>query len=196
MKKSIYILFIFITVLVLTQIFILTDRKELKSTLESGKLQSGILYHAFINSVMTDGCILNDITVSKSQGQPFLLFDSLAFPALIIGIPLSEDICGSCVDYAVNTVSNFFPDFSNNERIVVLSHVSDPNVKERVYRKSVYRYLSDSCQLGLRGMIISKPFYVIIDKDKKANMFFVPNSLMPDLTKQYLAIVRKRYFYW
>ncbi|MDR2037253.1 MAG: hypothetical protein LBQ60_04950 [Bacteroidales bacterium] len=172
----------------------MSTRKNITEKVETADLQNVILYNSFLFSMVNDGKDLNNLEVYTDSKNKFFLFDSIRTSTLMICIPPSEDICSSCIDYAVNSVKDFFPDFSSNGNIIIFSHTIDSRIKNRIHEKKIYRCFSDDCILGLTNNIENKPFYIITDTDRKANMFFVPNSLMPELTSRYLKIVSDRYF--
>ncbi len=197
-KKTIYTL---IAVCVLSiiglQIFVLSQssaaEKRAQTYLEAIKMQGEILYRDFKYSMINAGNLMENNRVYTDPNASFFLFDSINAPALMICVPESNQ-CSSCIDNAVNSVRDFFPDFSRNNRIILFSQISGSRLSSRVSRKHIYRCVSDSCNLGIINSEEQKPFYVVVHPDRRMSMFFIPDVLMPDLTKQYLNMIKEKYF--
>ncbi len=195
-KDVIIIILGLILVFLIVQIFVLRNGNSQMSDVdpESTRLQREILYESFIYSTTNEGSIIGNIEVYEDSDKPFFLFDSISLPILMIVMPPTEDICNSCINYAVHSVKYFFPDFLDNKRVIVFSHKLNSRIKSQMDRKKMYYCVSDSCKLGLIHGQASKPFYVVLNPDRKASMFFTPNNLMPELTDRYLKIVKEKYF--
>jgi len=165
-----------------------------KPSLESATLQSNILYNSFMFAIMNDGINLeklrNIIVERNNKNIP----TNINKPFFIIYIPYSGGGCSSCIDYAINSVKEFFDDFSENDQFIIISQGKNPYVNSRNYRKPILHDVEDSYGLHLINNSENKPFYFILGDNSEASIFFAPNASMPDLTKRYLTIVMNRYF--
>lgn len=56
----------------------------------------------------------------------------ITYPGLLICIPETENVCMSCVDYAITSVREVFPDFEKNQSIGIVSFGYNLNLKERI----------------------------------------------------------------
>ena len=198
-RKIVVITSTLLVLLFLSQLFVLkrstsSNSNKRMTSLESCTLQNAILYNSFMFAMMNDGVKLERLQEITTEWNGKVIPININKPVLIIFVPLSDDICSSCVNYAINSVRDSFDDFSKNDRIFLLAQGRNPILKSRVYNKPIYHEIPDSYILNLITTPEKKPFYFVVDDNMEASMFFVPNSLMPELTEKYLKLVAKRYF--
>ena len=199
-RKTLSIIFTFIALLlVLSQVFVFRSSKssipkEILTLLESKSLQNAVLFHSFMFSMANEGIQLDGIQTITSEKDETGIQINRHESYFVIFVPLSEDVCSSCIDHAINSVREFFDDFSSNDRFILLAQGTNPLLNSRVYNKHIYTDFPDTFILNIKYNTEKKPFYFVLKDNMEASMFFVPNFLMPELTERYLNIISKKYF--
>jgi len=191
-------LFIFTIIIILSIIIIIknyklsinvTNLSNETSILHNELLKNSLEFNLMNDCIKMEGIkdflINRDINIISAKNNEYIF---------AIYIPLSMDNCSSCINYAINTVKDAFNDFSENKRIVILGQGRNPYLNSRIYKKTIYHEVPDSIGFNSIYNPESKPFYFILNSDMNASMFFIPNSIMTDLTDQYLSIIQKRFF--
>ena len=174
-------------------IFKIRVNRDQNQLYEPTGLQRAVLYESFMFSNINADKIIENILVYPRSGQPFFLCDSIYAPTLVICVPHSTETCITCIDDIINSVQEVFENFSQNQRIMILAHKDEVRLNSRVIKKPIFRYISDDWLNSFENKQ-NKPFYFIVDSDRKMSMFFMPNSIMRDLTTRYLTIVENKYF--
>ena len=189
------IAFLSICVIVLHLFFLFKIRanKRQDQPNESIRVQNRALYDSFLFTNTNADKLMENILVYSRMDQTFFLCDSIHSYTLVICVPPSQDICVSCIDHIIHSAQGVFDDFSQNKRIIILTHKDEPRLNSRVIKKPIFRYLYDDWLSAVEHRK-SNPFYFVVDVDRKMSMFFMPNNYMPDLTTQYLNLVKKKYF--
>ena len=189
---------ILVLLLILSQAYVVKRAKSIPASimtsLESATIQSAVLYNSLMFSMLNAGIQLDGIQsiASESDGKFIQINKNETY--FVIFVPLSEDICNSCVDYAINSVREFFDDFSESDRFILLAQGRNPVLRSRVYNKQIYHDIPDTLALNLINNPENKPFYFVLNDNMEASMFFIPNALMPELTDKYLDIILKKHF--
>lgn len=109
-------------------------------------------------------------------------------PKLVLG--LNQNMCRPCVEAVFNDVKEFFPDFEINPNILCIADI-EQRFKDNYYGKEVISFhKKDDFPLY---EIETKPYFFILDKDLCVKMLFITDITSPELTKEYLKIIKKRY---
>lgn len=126
---------------------------------------------------------------SLRRGQDSLtLAQAVSFPCLLIYIPEADNVCMSCVDYAISSVKKVFSDFEKRTDIGIISQAYNPDLKERIINKKVY-FLQDKRALISVYNEFNNPLYLVINKEYQVVSSFVPNANFDNLTRSYLSKV-------
>ena len=112
-------------------------------------------------------------------------------PVLIYRFSLFN--CSPCVNFTLDKLKEHFPDFSTNNRIMLIYDDENMRISESMFGKNIY-VTKDRYSLGLPMEKINIPFMFILDEDLITKQFFVPEKGMPSLTDEYLSIIKMRYF--
>ncbi|MFT3737654.1 MAG: hypothetical protein QM786_02750 [Breznakibacter sp.] len=101
--------------------------------------------------------------------------------------------CSVCVIFALDKIKEHLSGYEGTNRIIYIydeERLKQPNITPKANT-----YLSQNRQvLGLPMEQKNNPFFFLLTKDMKADLFFVPEKSMPTLTDEYLKIVKKRFF--
>ncbi len=109
-------------------------------------------------------------------------------PKLVLG--LNQNMCRPCVEAVFNDIKEFFPDFETNPNILCIADI-EQRFKDNYYNKEVISFhKKDDFPLY---DIETKPYFFILDKDLCVKMLFITDISSPELTKEYLKIIKKRY---
>lgn len=109
-------------------------------------------------------------------------------PKLVLG--LNRNMCRPCVEGAFTLLKEFYPDFESNSNLICIADI-DQRFKDDYYGKKVVSFLEkDDFPLY---QIDTKPFFFILDKDLSVKRLFITDDTSPDLTKEYLKIIKEFY---
>jgi len=112
-------------------------------------------------------------------------------PVLILRF--SEFNCSACVDLLTNQIKESFVDYLINPKIILIYDSESMRLPINIFEKPVFLSQNKNL-LGLPIENFNAPFMFMLDKEMKAKLFFVPEMSMPELTKEYLSIIKKRFF--
>lgn len=137
-----------------------------------------------INSIDIDSVWLR-------HGDKIIKFSEVvSFPCLIVYLPsIQEDICNSCIEYALNEVMVNFKEYSRNEHICIISVNSNPEIKERIYKKKCY--VVDETLLDVPKA--NMPYYFVLNKEGHVEFLFAPNFLFKECTTIYWKQLKSNY---
>ena len=197
-KKMLYIAFaIPVLLLILSQIFVLRNSKssipeEIMTSLDSKNLQNVILYNSFIFAMANEGIKFEETQtmIPEKEEAVFQINNHESF--FVIYFPLLEDVCSSCIDFAINSVRDHFDDFSSSDRFLVIAQGKNPYLNSRIIKKHLYENYPGTFLEHIKYNSEKKPFYFVLNKNMEASMFFIPSYNMPELTKRYLDIISKK----
>ena len=141
------------------------------------------------NSLLTIDSIAMDSIWLKHGKDVIKLSELVSFPCLIIYLPsIKEDICNSCIDYALTEAMQNSRSFADNNHVCIISVNHNPEVKERIYKKKCY-YVDESF---LNVPQMNMPYYFVLDKDGYVDCLFAPNSLFKECTSLYWKLLECR----
>ncbi len=196
MKKLIVaILVIALLGLLLFDIYVLTFQKHSNCIEEEinqkqkdvSIFQNQILSYIYENELLD----IADCELYKEE-TPFRLFDIIANEPVLV-LRFSEFNCNACVDFLTNQIKENFVDYLTNPKIVLIYDSETMRLPQNIFEKPVFLTQKKNL-LGLPMEKFNTPFMFILDKDMKAEQFFVPEMAMPELTNKYLTIIKRRYF--
>jgi hypothetical protein len=109
-------------------------------------------------------------------------------PKLVIG--LNQNMCAPCVESAFAEIEAIFPDFESNPNIICIADIEE-RFKNDYYGKKVVSFVQEEAYplYALKAM----PYFFILDKDLCVKLLFVTDNTAPELVKEYLKIIKKRY---
>lgn len=156
--------------------------------MEQIKLFYNGLYQRVSVSLLNQGLIIEDVVIvdDSNDCNEKILSESINNYSLIIYIPYSDDICMSCINFAITQVMSHFPNFSTNDNIYIITSRYYPQIKSRIYKKKIYYITNEISGLKIPADSIFLPHYLIINNDLVITSFFTPNSLQPEMTNNYL----------
>lgn len=147
------------------------------------------LEDSFKNFLSTDTICIDSIWVEHKE-QAIKLSDIISFPCLVIYLPSTEEeICGSCIKYALNSVKTHFGNILENNHICLISVSKNPAIKKRIYQKDCY--VAQTALLDVPQTNI--PYYFILTKEGYVRYLFYPNGLHKEYTIQYLKFMDSIY---
>lgn len=109
-------------------------------------------------------------------------------PKLVIG--LNHNMCRPCVEEVFASIKEIFPDFESNPDIICIADI-ERRFKDDYYGKKVvsFQEKEDYPLYEIEAM----PYLFILDKDLCAKLLFITDKTSPELTKEYLKIIKERY---
>lgn len=109
-------------------------------------------------------------------------------PKLVIG--LNQNMCRPCVEEVFASIKEIFPNFESNPDIICIADI-EQRFKDNYYGKKVvsFREKEDYPLYEIEAM----PYFFILDKDLCAKLLFITDKTSPELTKEYLKIIKERY---
>lgn len=124
-----------------------------------------------------------------SDKSELISFHSIAnHPKLVLG--LNQNMCRPCVEGVFTDVKEIFPDFESNPNIICIADI-EQRFKDDYYGKKVISFhQKDDFPLY---EIIAMPYFFILDKDLCVKQLFITDKTSPELTKEYLKIIKERY---
>lgn len=137
-----------------------------------------------------DQCSIGNanIYVGSDNNTIFPIQSIIDQPKLVLG--LNQNMCRPCVEGVFADVKEFFPDFENNPNILCIADI-EQRFKNDYYGKNVVSFHQKDA-FPLYG-ILAKPYFFILDQDLHVKLLFITDSTSPELTKEYLKIIKKRY---
>lgn len=110
--------------------------------------------------------------------------------SLVIYLPsIEEDICNSCIEYALNEAATNVKDFSSNKHICIISVNSNPEIKERIYKKECHVIDKPLLNVPQTNM----PYYFILNANGSVECLFTPNFLFKKHTHTYWKLLKRKY---
>lgn len=171
--------------------------------LHAGEEKADISYHTMLKVdseksaialqyyLENDGILLKDAKVyfGNDNANNFAFFSKIKGDHLVFRF--SGLFCDKCVNNLMNSLKKAFPNFKDNERIVLMSSDISPRIKETYYGKKTLSYLRED--MGLPYESTSTPFFFVTGNDRIAKAIFFPDENRPDMTEKYLRLIRVRF---
>lgn len=196
-----FLIIIIIVILINILLIAVIHRKtnycnSLNDKLEQAQILNLQLKENINSSFRNQGYKLKNIEIScnidNSNAKSFS--ESISQPCLIIYIPYSEDICMTCIHFAITKVKTHFSNFSTNSNIYIISSRYNPKISSRIYQKEIYHFTQKTMGFDIAADKVLLPHYFIVDSKLVITSFFTPNSSYPDLTNDYLISAKKFLF--
>lgn len=147
------------------------------------------LEDSFNNLLSTDTILIDNINLTHGR-EVIKLSEIISFPCLVIHLPsIEEDICNSCIEYALNEVATNLKKISGNKHICIISVGLNPEIKERIYKKEYY--ITDKPLLNVPKA--NMPYYFVLDKDGHVEYLFAPNFSFKEHTDTYWRQLKQKY---
>lgn len=106
------------------------------------------------------------------------------FPCVVVYLPsIKENICSSCLTFALNEAKDALGETFLSERVCVVSVGFNPEIKERVYQKKCY--VSEAPLIDVPKVYM--PYYFVVYPDGHVRYLFCPNSAFEVYTSLYWA---------
>ena len=109
-------------------------------------------------------------------------------PKLVLGI--NQNMCRPCVGGVFDDIKEFFPDFETNPNIICIADI-ERRFKNNYFGKRVVSF-HQKTDYPLYE-IVGTPYFFILDKDLCVKLLFITDKASPELTKEYLKIIKERY---
>lgn len=109
-------------------------------------------------------------------------------PKLVIG--LNQNMCRPCVEGVFAHIKEVFPDFETNPDIICIADI-EQRFKDDYYGKKVVSFHQKEDYPLYE--IETTPYFFILDKDLCVKLLFITDTTSPELTKEYLKIIKDRY---
>ena len=114
------------------------------------------------NDLLTVDFITGDSVNLKRGDTQSQLADLVSYPCMIIYLPsVQEEICGSCLDFAINEARDTLGDLFVSNRINIISLGDNPEIKERIYKKKVY--VTETALIDVPKAYM--PYYFVLNED-------------------------------
>lgn len=109
-------------------------------------------------------------------------------PKLVLGF--NQNMCRPCVEGIFTNVKEVFPDFDTNPNIICIADI-EQRFKDDYYGMKVISFFrKEDYPLHI---IDTNPYLFILDDDLCVKQLFISNAGAPELTKEYLKIIKERY---
>lgn len=122
----------------------------------------------------------NQIIQAKSE---------IELPCLIIYIPSSQNVCMSCINYAILSVKENIPNIYNSKNCCIVSAKHLPILQERIYKKKIF-HLEDTISLN-----VSYPIYFLLTENINIILPFIPNAQYATFCEKYLRNIKNNIGY-
>jgi hypothetical protein len=109
-------------------------------------------------------------------------------PKLVLG--LNQNMCRPCVEGVIANIKEFFPDFETNPNIICIADI-EQRFKDDYFSKKVVSFHQKE-NFPLYEIELA-PYFFILDKDLCVKLLFITDQTSPELTKEYLKIIKERY---
>lgn len=126
-------------------------------------------------SIRNNDCVFVVPNVSKERPLLVCYYSSLS--------------CGTCVDFAMNKIDEYFLDSKLNPQIIFVA--SDFNEKTNFERQNTLRLNSRDIEMPISESTLT--CYFILHNDTVSH-FFIPEKTFENYTDMYLTEIKKKFF--
>ena len=159
------------------------EQEQIRLSDEQGKVRYNEWSFSLFTSVV--GQPVNK-AMWKHYADTVVADDCISYPCLLIYVPPMENLCMSCVNYAISSVQEVYGDEWETSQIGILTCGYNGELKERLLKKKVYSVEKD--MFAIKNF--NNPVYLLVSKDKKIISSFMPYEVMEGWTDEYLKSVR------
>jgi hypothetical protein len=110
-------------------------------------------------------------------------------PKLVLG--LNQNMCRPCVEGVIANIKESFPDFETNPNIICIADI-EQRFKDDYFGKKVVSFHQKKEDFPLYEIELS-PYFFVLDKDLCVKLLFITDQTSPELTREYLKIIKERY---
>lgn len=110
-------------------------------------------------------------------------------PKLVLGF--NQNMCRPCVEGVFACVKEVFPDFGTNLDIVCIADIEQRFKNDYYGMKVISFFQKEDFPLY---EILRDPYFFILDEELSVKQLFISSAVTPELTKEYLKIIKERYF--
>ena len=159
------------------------ERTKIVLANQEGKLR----YSEYLFNLSTSivGTIMGSEVVNH-YAEIDALDNCFDFPCLLIYVPSIENLCMSCVNYAISSVQEIYGEEWETPKIGILTCGFNGELKERILRKKVYSVKKDIFSIE----DFNNPVYLVVNKEKRIISSFMPYEVMEGWTNRYLNSIR------
>lgn len=140
--------------------------------------------------VLNENAILsNSLLYSGIDTANTIYLSELATSRRLI-LSFTGGMCTPCIKYSVDKLKEHFPNEFQSEKILFICSDIEERFNIGYYDKSVYSPVN-GYSLPIN---VKVPTYYILDSDFIAELFFLPDDMVPKLTDAYLSAIKERFF--
>lgn len=123
------------------------------------------------------------ISIGKDTSDYFRLSELSYRPSLVLYF--TNEMCTPCVEYCVTKLKERFPNYIENEEVILLTRGIEHKFRNSLYGKPIY------CIKDTEPKVVNSnvPIYFILDQDFTLKLVFVPDELLEEYTDIYLSTV-------
>lgn len=178
-----------LTIILLSGIFIFLIAGFFRQSKRIGKLQSEKEYLRFENKRLLDYLwdrnYLTTSEISLNLGDDTLLTEMAGIYHL--GLWISDKQCSACVDFALNKIKEL-PD-TIQQQVIIFADYQNPRLRKLIQEKIPDQLLIIDYPFSSEGKIFSTTFFAIISSDLEITRVFYPPTELPLLTDHYFSKV-------
>ncbi len=126
----------------------------------------------------------------NDTSEIYELYNLIQEPCIVYRF--SGKMCNECIEFGLQKLIEYIPDFVSNDRILIICDDTNPRIKNSYFGKKLFSFSGSKFNLSIEHYGL--PYLFIIDNDKKCKHLFIPDKTFPELTDSYLKIIEKKYF--
>lgn len=179
--KWTFIICITISIIVLTSLIVIYYQmqvmgKQMSSSDNSEKwMERMYMENNIYESIRNNDCVLIVPNVAKERPLLVCYYSCLS--------------CGTCVNFAMNKIDEYFLDSESNPQIIFIA--SDFNEKTNFKRRNTMRLSSRNMEIPINES--TAVCYFILQNDSVRH-FFIPEKAFENYTDIYLKGIKKKFF--
>ena len=182
---------IFLSLVIICIQLVTVFKPDTDKNISNISAESILLKDMVIHSAMNSDVILNDIYITLGKNDvPVRLKDKLDDGCLVFRF--YGESCNICVDDIISNLKNAFPDYSTNNRLLLLGSNLNQRVLVKYYGKEVLLISNEG--IGLPAEEYNLPLLFYADQLGISKIAFVPDKAFPELTQGYLNHIKTKYF--
>jgi hypothetical protein len=127
------------------------------------------------------------VYIGADKNRTFPIESLIDRPKLVFGS--SQNMCSPCIYAVLDKLKEVFPDYEGNENILFMADI-EQRLKDNYHHKKTVSFVKEEdfplCKSGM-------PYLFVLDRDLVIKMLFITDKTSPELTKEYLAVIKKRF---
>jgi hypothetical protein len=150
-----------------------------------------IIKDLFLQSMKNCEVELNDVFIdSDKSGTPIRLSDRFGDGCLVFRF--FGETCNVCIEDVITKMRHTFPDYPDNDKIILLGSNINSRLTDGYYGKNVLSIGYES--LGLPAEEYSIPCLFYVDQFGISRSALIPDKAFPELTLAYLDNIKEKFF--